>query len=119
MSCEFGTKRHSRPDRHAQGYLANLKHPPPWKHHRSLGIGLLYGPVWGGVPYERGTPVHTTGTASYPERLTFGNPERQTFGSPVDMLHIAYDVDGSIPAFCSIHEQNVDSFFWANPDFFD
>jgi len=24
-----------------QGYLAHKKHPPPWDHHRSLGIGLL------------------------------------------------------------------------------
>ena len=28
-----------------QGYLAQQKQPPPpWGHHRSLGIGLLYGP---------------------------------------------------------------------------
>ena len=28
-----------------QGYLAHTKHPPPYDHHRSLGIGLLKGPV--------------------------------------------------------------------------
>ena len=27
-----------------QGYLAHKKLPPPKDHHRSLGIGLLYGP---------------------------------------------------------------------------
>ena len=46
------------------------------------------------------------------------NPERLTFDTVVDMLPSAYDVDGSTPAFCSIHEQNDDSFFWFNPAFF-
>ena len=34
---------------HVQGYLSNKKHPPPWDHHRSLGIGLLQCPTGGGV----------------------------------------------------------------------
>ena len=32
-----------------QGYLAHKKHPPPWHHHRYLGIGLLYSPTGGRV----------------------------------------------------------------------
>ena len=40
-----------------QEYLAHKKHPPPKDHHRSLGIGLLYGPTGGGGSYERCTPV--------------------------------------------------------------
>jgi hypothetical protein len=32
-NAEMGTALH--------GYLADKKHPPPWDHHRSLGIGLL------------------------------------------------------------------------------
>ena len=30
-----------------QGYFAHKEHPPPPDHHRSLGIGLLYGPEGG------------------------------------------------------------------------
>ena len=30
-----------------QRYLAHKKHPPPYDHHRFLGIGLLYGPTGG------------------------------------------------------------------------
>jgi len=63
-----------------QGYLAHTKHPPPWDHHRSLGMGLLSGLTWGvfpisevpllqiqpgvffmgGVSDERGTPASDT-----------------------------------------------------------
>ena len=28
-----------------QEYLVQKKHPSPWDHHRSLGIGLLQGPT--------------------------------------------------------------------------
>ena len=30
-----------------QGYLAHKKHPSPEDHHRSLVVGLLYGPTGG------------------------------------------------------------------------
>ena len=38
---------------HVQGYLAHKKHPPPWDHHRSRGIGLLQGPTGGGFLWAR------------------------------------------------------------------
>ena len=56
------------PEAGLQGYLAHKKHPPPWNHHRSLRIGLLWGPTGGvlrmsEVPLYpgRGEPLTTPG----------------------------------------------------------
>ena len=43
-----------------QGYVAHDKHPTPEHHHRTLGIGLQWGPRGLGVSYERGTPVRSS-----------------------------------------------------------
>ena len=40
-----------------QRYFAHEKHPPPKDHHRSLCIGLLWGPGGGDVSFERDYPV--------------------------------------------------------------
>jgi len=42
---------------YTQGYIVYKKHPPPWDHHRSAGIGLLQGPAGGVGSNERGTSV--------------------------------------------------------------
>ena len=41
-----------------QGHRTHEKHPPPWDHHKSLGIGLLQGPT-GGVFHMSELPVYT------------------------------------------------------------
>ena len=38
------TGRPGRSGRSLQGLLTHKKDPPPYDHHRSLGIGLLWGP---------------------------------------------------------------------------
>ena len=53
-----------------------MKPPPPWDHHRPLGIVLLKGPA-GWRFHKRGTPVtlHMLSNARAPSELPPGRPE--------------------------------------------
>jgi hypothetical protein len=46
----------------SQGNLAHKKHPPPWDHQKSPGMGLLYDPT-GGVFLVSEVPLYASGTS--------------------------------------------------------